>query len=241
MKTQSHRSALRPSLLNDWSHPHGAAPDLWREHSLLRHLLGLSPLLILSDSWQRAAAFALLAGLVHLASTASAALLPDKMSATWRYFSCLLLPALFTTLAERLCYFLWPAMYDSIGSYFFLAACNFLILVDLLGVNSEQPSLARVRRSLAISLAYAVALTGFAALREGLSWLAKSGLWPALDASVAAEALSSPVLALLLLGLLIALYNALLLLAPKSAGQTETTQVKRARVTGRLRQERDKG
>lgn len=241
MKTQSRATAIRPALLNQMSHSAAAAPDLWREHPLLRHLLGLSPLLIMSDSLQRAAAFALLAGLVHLASSLSAGLLPANMSATWRYFSCLLLPALFTTLAERLGFFLWPALHGSIGAYFFLAACNFLILADLLGAKAEQRDPARAGRSLAVSLAYGLALIGFAALREGLTWLAAAGLWPELDSSAAAEAMRSPALALLLLGLLIALYNALLLRAPKSAPQTDTPQVKRARVTGRLRQERDKG
>lgn len=221
--------------------------SLWRHNPVFLHLLGLSPLLAVSRLTVTALALALVSSLALLASTVSLHFLAPRFSARWRFFSSLMVLALFTSLLGLYCQVFHPALSAELGIYLPLIACNFALLQQLDFTDAKRPLLSRLGGNLQLLAAYGLALLLFAALREwlgsgqilqGMTLLQPNAIAsiPASGSGPLAQFINLPGAAFLLLGLLVAGYQGLSLLLAADSQNRKTTVVKakRARVTEKL-------
>ena len=194
--------------------------SLWRQNPALVQLLGLCPLLAVSNTLQTAAglAAATLAVLVgsNLAISAIRGLVPDSI----RLPAFVLVIAALTTCAERLIQALDYSLYESLGIFLPLIVTNCLILGRAEALARRVPVSEALADGLGQGLGFGGVLIVLGGLRE---WLGDAILLAIL-----------PPGAFIGLGLLIAIHRALL---KKSTQKTPTptpsdTREKRVRTTG---------
>lgn len=218
--------------------------SIWQDNPVLVHLLGLSPVLALSDSLAIAIALLLCAVLVLVPASIVTALLRNPLPEAWRFAWILAILAVLATLLDFLLQVFYPALRQALGFYLPLLCCNFALLLHL-DSNSHQTALsARLVRITLLLTGYGLVILVFAGLRELLgrgTLLADAQLLVTGDAapSSAAEPLFSFALlqpgGLLLLGILVAAGNLLRNRFPdQPVNDNDIVPAERARVTEKL-------
>lgn len=144
------------------------AASLWRQNPALTHLLGLSPLLALSNSLSVGLAFGLLAAVIFLTSAVAVKVLGHWLRGSWRFVGYMLIVAGNTTLAGTACSLLAPDFISLFGIYLPLLCCNFALLARLDACRDDPASRVTVA-TLRLSAGYLLALIIFSGLRELLA------------------------------------------------------------------------
>lgn len=228
---------------------------VWKNNPVWVQLLGLSPVLAVSDTLAYGVALGVATLAVCLLACVTATLARKYISQNSRLLWFMLILATYTTLIDILAQvYLYP-LYLKLGIYVPLICCNVAIILRMETVSLGSKFLTAVSDGLRTGLGFLLAIIIFAACRELLisgtlftDWYL---LWPAgTSAPAIGEAAPTQLFrfadtqagALILLGLLAALLNFLRRLMParENAEQDMPAPVSRARVTGRLSREATK-
>ena len=167
-------------------------------------LLGLCPLLAVSNSLANALGLSAASLLVILGASGSASLLRRWIPGYARLPTYLLLIATFTTCADQLLEAFAFDVYSEIALFVQIIVTNCMILGRVEQVAGRQPPGQALLDALGTGLGFALALTVLGSVREilatghlggGLDALS-GGTWPAAGLPVAPETLSIPLAAL---------------------------------------------
>lgn len=224
------------------------APGIWHNNPALVQLLGLSPLLAVSTSLANGLALGLASLIVLLLASLTVALSQHLLSSQWRFVFYMFVLAVFTTLIDNFLQRFYYPLYRELGIYVPLISCNMALLLHLETRSLHKPVLNVLYSALVTGSGYLLAIVSFAAVRELLiegqiasNWMLLMPATMAQDSSMAAN--NSPEFfhfarlapaALILLGLLLALKNAVLPTLQPLPDLNANTPVKRARVTGKI-------
>lgn len=216
---------------------------------MLVQLLGLSPVLAVSDTLAAGVALGVATLGVCLLSCITASLVRNTLAHGSRLLWFMLILATYTTLADILAQLYFYPLYLKIGIYVPLICCNAAILLRMETVSVNSSWLKSAGDGVTAGLGFLLALMLVATCREllisGTLFTDWHLLWPT-GAGAASNIDSDPAQlfrfaetqagVLILLGLLIALINFLMPFAPlgQAAGDATPEPVQRARVTGRL-------
>jgi len=223
---------------------------IFQNNPVLIQLLGLSPVLGVSSTLAYGVGLGVATFFVCVLSCLTVSLLKETIPHRWRLVWTMLILAGYTTIVEIICQLYFYPLFLRLGIYLPLICCNVAILVRMETV-AAQPSWPTATLDAAkTGCGFLIALVLFAALREllisGTLFANWQLLLPASHelASVASKLNDTRFFrfadtqagALILLGMLVALFN--LLLQPMSSNAAnepeEIIPAKRARVTGRL-------
>lgn len=218
----------------------------WQQNPVLLHLLGLSPLLAVSTELGLALALTIANTVVILLSSLATIRIPATLRGNWRFFWCLLVMALFTSLLDWTLQRYQAALHAGLGIYLPLICCNFALTLYLTKPPGEEKLPERFGRLTRLLITYSAVFLILATLRELLSYGSVLHNFQALlsnqeDAITAATPdgigrfINSPAGALIGLGLLAAAYNGLKLLFPSLENNNAlVSPAERARVTEKL-------
>lgn len=217
---------------------------LWQRNPVFFQLLGLSPTLAISTSVVLGLALGIITTIIMLLAINLIYWLKQRVEARWHHVLYLIVLASLTTCAELVLQIFWYPLYRDLGVYLPLICCNSILLVHL--INADTPSILRTNIACGKLLAgFMGAILVLSTARELLGNATLLNNWqlliPANNEILATETggklfdffLLQPG-ALLLLGLLLALYNWLLSKLPGSVKSDKIKPAERARVTGRI-------
>lgn len=222
--------------------------SLWHNNPSLVHLLGISPLLAVSDSSIKALALGLALAVVCCCSAITLVALRSHVQSRFAYLWYAVVLAAFTSLVVLILQLFFYSLYRELGVYCYLIGCNLALLVKMEGYRRSNDYLVVAKDSLKLGLSLLLALLLFAALREILLTGSLFQGWELLIPGEVVEADSKldsrnslfrfaalQPAAFILLGLLLATLRKFgkLDLAPPQ--HRTSTEVERARVTGRLK------
>ena len=227
-------------------------PSLWHNNPVLVQLLGLSPLLAVSNTLVNGIGLGVATLIVLTLSCLTASLVRHYINYTWRFVWFLLITATFTTLVDSLMQWFYFSLYRELGIYVPLICCNFVILIRMETCASVSPWNVALRDAALVGAGFILVLLSLAAAREFRSYGSVLNQLSLLMPSSAVAATTSTDLAgvdsselftfarlqpaaLILLGLAIAFKNVLDSKLSKSpAARTKPRPARRARVTGRI-------
>ena len=223
---------------------------VWVNNPSLVLLMGLSPLLAVSHTAVAATALALGTCLVCLLSALTVYALRNQIEERYAYLWVTAILASYTSLICLLMEIWFYPLYREIGVYSYLIACNFALLVKLPSYLHSNSKLSTIIDAGKLALALAWALIGFATLRE---FLISGTVFANMHLLLPGYLESDPALfdnnwfkfiglqpgAFILLGLIIAACNALGISRPEAFYHRDEGPVKRERVTGRLKSNRN--
>lgn len=227
-----------------------AKAGLWKNNPALVQLLGLCPLLAVSNSVVNALGLGLATTLVLTGSNFTVSLLRNQVIAAIRLPAFVLIIAAFTTCAELLMQAFAYTLYQTLGIFIPLIVTNCIILGRAEGFASKNNPLAATFDGLMMGFGFTAVLLVLGMLREVLgtgSMFANMELLLPFAASWEIQwySTSSPFLlailppgAFLMMGFLIALKNVIdkKLAEPKAVAEAEVHEKgsKRVRVTGQV-------
>lgn len=224
---------------------------IWQNNPVLVQLLGLSPVLAVSNSLTYGVGLGVATLLVCVFSCLTASLLKNYVGHKWRLVWYMLILASYTTLAETLCQIYYYPLSLKLGIYLPLICCNVAILIRMENVSTRSNWVTATLDATKTGLGFLLAILLVASLRELLIGGTVLANWQLLlpSSSTLAAAITptdsksffqfanTQSGVLLLLGMLIAALNFLSQLWHSDAIAEEVTPAKRARVTGRLSKE----
>ena len=224
------------------------AASVWHNNPMLVQLLGLSPLLALSDRSSTALALGVGTFLVGLCAALSGFGLRRYLSGHWRYPVYCLILAFYTSLLALLLEAFFYPLWREMGVYLPLIACNLGLLLRFETYASADDWLWVGRDSSKFCAGMVAALLGFAMLRELLvsgtlfsDWALLMPASESLQPQARQQAgelfrfASLQPAAFILLGLVIAALRYTGLLREPPLENNSAEPVARARVTGRLK------
>lgn len=220
---------------------------IWRHNPVLVQLLGLSPVLAVSTTLVNGIALGVAAASVLLLSCITVSLLKKRINYTWRFTVYLLIMASYTTALNILMQCFYLPLHQQLGIYVPLICCNIAILVHLEVHASRQRCTAAIADALKAGIGYFLGIAVLAAARELLTTGSLFHDWqlllPSAQSTQSSTEIpqlfgfaSTPAMALIMLGLLIALKNfadAKLGLGAVE-GSTSVRPIERVRVTGKI-------
>lgn len=222
---------------------------LWKNNPVLVQLLGLSPVLAVSETLASGVALGVATLCVCLLSCLTASLVRNTLAQGSRLLWFMLILATYTTLTDILAQLYFYPLYLKLGIYMPLICCNAAILQRMETVSVNSSWLRAAGDGATTGLGFLLALVLVATCREllisGTLFTDWHLLWPAgtgaatlidTDSTQLFRFADTQAGVLILLGLLIALINFLKPFAPHgmTAESAMPTPAKRARVTGRL-------
>ncbi|MEQ8314716.1 MAG: Rnf-Nqr domain containing protein [Gammaproteobacteria bacterium] len=221
--------------------------SVWHNNPSLVHLLGLSPLLAVTDSLVKALALGTATMLAVLASAVAVYLFSDLIPSRWRYLWYSIILACLVSLIILLLQLNWYPLARELGIYPALIACNFALLLRMDRFKNSPSAGSMLLDTMRLGMGLMLALVLFATVREWLLYGSVFNSWQLLlpgDVS-AANRQQPPVVwmhfarlqpaAFMLLALIIALGNWAGLLRPDPLQNRRSTEVERARVSGALK------
>lgn len=221
--------------------------SVWHNNPSLVHLLGLSPLLAVTDTLVKAVALGVAALLTAVGSALCVYLFANLVASRWQYFWYCIILASLVSLLVLLLQWLWSPLALGLGIYPALIACNSALLLRMDGYT-KSPGPGRVLLDATrLGIALMLALVLFATIRELLLYGSVLNGWQLLlpgDSAAVTQAQEPPVwipfarlqpAAFILLALLIGLGNWTGLLRPVPLQNRTTSEVERARVSGALK------
>lgn len=224
--------------------------SLWQNNPVLVQLLGLSPVLAVSNTVVNGLGLGVATAIVLILSCVTASLARKYISYTWRFVWYLLIMASYTTILEFLMRAYYFPLYQELGIYVPLICCNFAILIRMEIQSSMLNWKLTARDSALVAAGFLLAIVLLATLREFVATGSVLNDWQLLLATpwlpeVNQSATTGSVIfsfanlqpaALILLGLIVAAKNMLdSRFGFGSTAEKETVKpVTRARVTGSL-------
>lgn len=222
---------------------------IWENNPALVQLLGLSPLLAVSNTVVYGIGLGLATLCVCVASCLTTALLKPYIAYRWRLLWFMVILAAYASVVDTLSQLYFYPLYLKLGIYVPLICCNAAILVRMETSAQQRHWPSAALDGFKTGLGFLIALVLFSACRELLISASLLRNWQLLlpadsapGAAAGADIASffrfaeTPAGAFILLGLMIASFNFL----TRSTGGTtgvrasEIVPAKRARVTGRL-------
>ncbi len=224
------------------------ASSLWANNPVLVNLLGISPVLALSDRSSSALAIGLCILLVGISSSLSVFGLRGKLDVNLRYPAYALIMAFYTSLLALVVELNFYPLWRELGIYLYLVAANFALLLKMDVYYQAEKTVWVLKDASRLCLGFLVAILLLALIRETLMTGTVFSDWyillpgsESLDPMLRQQQgelfrfADLPPAVFILLGLLIAaLRQAGLLGAPRFESRNKDT-VKRERVTGRLK------
>jgi electron transport complex protein RnfE len=221
---------------------------LWKNNPALVQLLGLCPLLAVSNSVVNALGLGLATILVLTGSNLTVSLLRNQVIAAIRLPAFVMIIAAFTTCAELLMQAYAYSLYQTLGIFIPLIVTNCIILGRAEGFASRNPPLAATFDGLMMGLGFTSVLVVLGVLREALGtgklFANMDQLLPfAANWEISLFATTTPFLlailppgAFVFMGLLIALKNVIdkYLARPRVVAEQPEQGSKRVRVTGQV-------
>lgn len=227
-----------------------APSQVWVNNPTITGFLGISPLLAISQSSIVGSALAFSTALVCLATASTvyglrAVILPQHV-----FLWATAIMGCYTTILIQLMEIWFYPLVRELGIYLYLIACNFALLVKLPSYRNSASFTVALADASRLAVGFGASLIGFSMLRELL--ISKTLfanvqlLLPrSFEAVVAPDStgistfVASAPGAFILLGLLIAFCQALGMRRPEEYYHQDEQPVERARVTGRLKPDRD--
>lgn len=221
--------------------------SIWHNNPSLVHLLGLSPLLAISDSLSKALALGVGLLVTSFVSAVTIRMLSGSINERWRYFWYCIVLASYTSLVVMVLQLGWYPLARELGVYPALIACNFALLLRMESFQRTAHWQQLMLDATRLGLGLLLALVLFATLRELLLYGAVFTDWQllipgntnAMEQTSQVEAwfrfMALPPAAFILLGLLIALGNWLSVWKKTELRHHSDEPVTRARVTGALK------
>lgn len=151
---------------------------LWDQNPALVQLLGLCPLLAVSNTVETATGLAVATFFVLVGSNLSISLIRSWVPETIRLPAFVLVIAAFTTCAERLVQAFDYALYESLGIFLPLIVTNCLILGRAEALARRAPVLDACVDGVAQGLGFGLALIALGALREFIGSITVLALLP---------------------------------------------------------------
>jgi Na+-translocating ferredoxin:NAD+ oxidoreductase RnfE subunit len=219
---------------------------VWTNNPALVWLMGLSPLLAVSQTAVVGTALALITLLVCLASALTMYGLRSYIAPRHLYLWIVIILAGYTSLISQLLQIWFYPLYRELGIYTYLVACNFALLVKMPSYQKAAAAPPVLLDACKLGIALGIVLIGFSMLRELLISRAIFANLPLLipanfDAGAAAmqsdwiKFMALQPGALILLGLVVAICNAVGITKPEAYYHRDEPPIERARVTGRLK------
>lgn len=222
--------------------------SLWRDNPMLVHLLGITPLMAVSDSATKALALGLGLVIISLLTALSLWGLRQFLQAKWRYLWIGLTLAAYTSGLALVIELNFFALYRELGIYIFLIAGNLALVIKMEAYLSFPRWDQVLLDSTKLGLSLCLALLGFALLRELLLAGTVFHNWELLlpgtvggpellmenRNTIFPFGLLQPV-GFILLGLCVALLRLSNTQSDSPPKHRNNSAVKRARVTGRLK------
>jgi len=223
---------------------------IFANNPVLIQLLGLSPVLGVSSTLAYGVGLGVATFFICVLSCLTVSLLKETISHRWRLVWTMLILAGYTTIVEIICQLYFYPLFLRLGIYLPLICCNVAILVRMETVAAQSSWPTATLDAAKTGCGFLIALVLFAAVRELLISGTLFANWQLLlpashELATVASKLNDTRFfrfadtqagALILLGMLVALFN--LLLQPTSSNAAnepeEIIPAKRARVTGRL-------
>lgn len=163
-------------------------PSLWRNNPVLVQMLGLSPLLAITDSAAQSLGLGLVTAAVLLVTSSLVSVCRRLISESWRFVIYLVLLAISTTFADLLLQWQFYPLHKALGLYLPLISCNLALVLHLDAQTRKQALIPALGSAALTACAYLSVLVGFAILRE---WLGTGTL--SLDLMQLRSAASPPV------------------------------------------------
>lgn len=224
-------------------------PSLWHNNPSLVQLLGLSPLMAVSDSASKGAALALGTLLVCIFSATAIHLLRRFIDEKWRYLWFSIILASIGTFIILLLQLYWYPLSRELGVYSVLIVCNLALLLQMDNYYQQHNPAKLLGQACSLGIALLLALVLFSMLREFIISGAVFSQWQLLipNNPQAMASLSNTgelfrfaklqPAGLILLGLLIALGNSFGAWRSAPLKHRQASRAKRARVSGRLKKD----
>lgn len=223
-------------------------PRLWHNNPAMVQLLGLSPLLAVTTTVVNGIALGLATAIVFLFASITVAACRNLLYRRWRFVFFLFVLSAYTTLVAILLQRFNYALYRELGIYLPLICCNMFLLLHLEMHAQNAPIMSALRNACFTACGYVFALVLFAAVRESIILGTIGSNWslllmPSMDSAANPDQIIAPDIfpfarlapaALILLGLLLALRNALIPIAPAKIEDSPKDPAIRARVTGKI-------
>ena len=223
-----------------------SSTTVWSNNPSLAGLMGLSPLLAVSQTAVEGSALALITLLVGLASALTLYGLQRYIISHHLYLWIVIIMAGYTSVISQLLQIWFYPLYRELGIYTYLVACNFALLVKMPRYQKAATALPVLLDASKLGIALGVTLFGFSLVRELLisgAIFANMSLLIPCNFDESASAMQSDWLkfvalqpgAFILLGLVVAVSNALGISQPEAFYHRDESPIERARVTGRLK------
>ena len=227
-----------------------APSQVWVNNPTITGFLGISPLLAISQSSIVGSALAFSTAVVCFASAATVYGLRSVIRPQHVFLWVTAIMSCYTTILAQLMEVWFYPLVRELGIYLYLIACNFALLVKLPSYRNSACFTVAVEDAARLSVAFGASLIGFSMLRELLisrTLFANIQLLlpRSFEAIVTPEStgistfVASAPGAFILLGLLIAICQALGMRSSEAYYHQDEQPVERARITGRLKSDRD--
>lgn len=226
---------------------------VWENNPVLIQLLGLSPVLAVSNTLAYGVGLGVATFFVCVFSCLTASMLKGTIPQRWRLVWFMLILASYTTIVETISQLYFYPLFLRLGVYLPLICCNVAILVRMETVSVKSAWPIATLDAAKTGIGFLIAIVLLSACRELLASGTLFANWQLLlptssEVATMASNIDEPRFfrfadtqagVLILLGMLVALFNFLAQLTNRSSidNSEEPTPVKRARVTGRLSKE----
>lgn len=141
---------------------------IWKENPVFIHLLGMCPVLAVSNSVVNAISMALATSFVLLMSNAVVSLIRNWVPGQIRIATFIIIIATFVTVAEYLLLAISLEIHQALGAYVPLIVVNCIILGRAESFASRNPLLPSLLDGLGTSVGFTIAIFLMGALREVL-------------------------------------------------------------------------
>ena len=141
---------------------------LWRENPVFVHLLGMCPVLAVSNSVVNSLSMGLATLFVIVMSAAVVSLARNLIPSQVRIASYIVIIATFVTVAEYLIQSISLEIHQALGAYVPLIVVNCMILGKAESFASKNPMLPAVGSAFGTGVGFVVAITAMGAVREVL-------------------------------------------------------------------------
>ncbi len=141
-------------------------PSLWRNNPMLVHLLGITPLIAVSDSATKALALGIGMLLVGLMSAFSLWGVRKYIGPHWRLSACAVTLSAYCSLFALLLELYFYPLYRELGIYVLLIPCNFALLLRMDSVIRTAQWTKVGFQVFTLGLSLVLALVSFALIRE---------------------------------------------------------------------------
>lgn len=140
--------------------------SIWRDNPAFVHLLGISPLLALSDRSSTAFALGICTLLVGVTSALSCFAANKYLPKNLRYASFSLILAFFTSIVALIVELYFYPLWRELGVYLYLIAANFALMLKMDSYSKAEDLTKVLKDAFSLCLGLLVALVAFACIRE---------------------------------------------------------------------------